>query len=148
MAGGQLCPFSEQTGRWAGGWGCLEHFTGLGGRGWSWIMVCGCRRSSSCQLHLNRVVVADCQGLGEGKRRGGVMQGFGEPQAPCHAGRAAVIALPDPFACGGRCCFPNPETLNTQGSSFVTSHGEMPRCGLPASHLGVLCQLWVAEDRL
>lgn len=114
-------------------------------------MVCGCRRSSSCQLHLNRVVVADCQGLGEGKRWGDVMQGFGKPQAPCHAdraGRVAVIALPDPSACRGRCGVPNPETLNTQGSSFVTSHGEMPRCGLPASHLGVLCQLWVAEDRL
>lgn len=100
-------------------------------------MVCGRKRSSSCQLHLNRVVVADCQGLGEGERWGGVMQGFSEPQAPCHAagaGRAAVIAPPDPSACVGEHVVPNPETLNTQGSSFVTSHREMPRCGLPVYH--------------
>lgn len=59
--------------------GAAERLRG-GGRGsWSWIVVCGCRRSSSRQLHLNRVVVADCQGLQEGERRGGVTQGLGEP---------------------------------------------------------------------
>lgn len=51
---------------------------GVGGGSWSWIVVCGRRRSSSHQLHLDWVVVADCQGLEEGKRWGGVMQGFSE----------------------------------------------------------------------
>lgn len=41
-------------------------------------MVCS-RRSSSHQLHLDRVVVADCQGLEEGERWGGITEGFGEP---------------------------------------------------------------------
>lgn len=41
-------------------------------------MVCGRRRSSSHQLHLDWVVVADCQGLEEGERWGVVMQGFSE----------------------------------------------------------------------
>lgn len=42
-------------------------------------MVCGHRRSSSRQLHLDGVVVADCQGLQEGERWGGVTPGLGEP---------------------------------------------------------------------
>lgn len=71
----------EQPTHRAHGWGCLECFMGVGGGSWSWIVVCGCRRSSSCQLHLHWVVVADCQGLEEGERWGGVTQGFGEPLA-------------------------------------------------------------------
>lgn len=38
-------------------------FMGIGGRSWSWILVCGCRRSSGRQLHLDWVVITDCQGL-------------------------------------------------------------------------------------
>lgn len=50
------------------------------------------------------------------------MQGFGEPQAPCHAGRAAVIALPDPSACGGEMLFPQPRD---------TQHTRLQFCHLP-----------------
>lgn len=57
---------SPCTGRVDGaGW---STFMGIGGGSWSWILVCGCRRSSGRQLHLNWVVVTDGQGLEEGKR--------------------------------------------------------------------------------
>lgn len=57
---------SPRTGRVDGAeW---NSFMGIGGGSWSWILVCGCRRSSGCQLHLDWVVVTDCQGLQEGKR--------------------------------------------------------------------------------
>lgn len=80
-ATGQLRPSSrlgpgaaDAEGLWMGLRGAPSR--GLVVWSWSWIMVCGRRRSSSHQLHLDWVVVADCQGLEEGKRWGGVMQGF------------------------------------------------------------------------
>lgn len=87
-------------------------FTGLGGGSWSWIVVCGRRRSSSRQLHLHRVVVADCQGLEEGERWGGVTQGFGEPLT----GVAKwLIALPEPSACWRHAPCPQPrDTRHTR----------------------------------
>lgn len=57
--------------------GAAERRPGGGPGSWSWIVVC--RRSSSHQLHLNGVVVADCQGLQQGERQGGVTPGLGEP---------------------------------------------------------------------
>ena len=93
-------------------------------------MVCGRRRSSRCQLHLDWVVVADCQGLEEGERWGGVTQGFSEPQAPHGAdgaGRAAAITLPEPSACWGGTQRPQPQDTPGARLSFSTSRGEMPR---------------------
>lgn len=57
--------------------GAAERRPGGGPGSWSWIVVC--RRSSSHQLHLNGVVVADCQGLQEGERQRGETPGLGEP---------------------------------------------------------------------
>lgn len=59
--------------------GAAERLPGGGPGSWSWIVVCGRRRSSRHQLHLDGVVVADCQGLQEGERQGGVTAGLGEP---------------------------------------------------------------------
>lgn len=57
------------------------------------------------------------------------------------------VALPEPSACWRRDTVPSPETVNTQGSGFCTSHEEVPRHGrgppalqAPMSHLGALCQ--------
>lgn len=115
----------EQPAHRAPGW--------LGDGSWGWIVVGGGRRSSSCQLHLHWVVVTDCQGLEEGERWGGVTQGFGELRTPhCAggAGRVAMIALPELSACWREHDVLYPEMLSTQGSSFGTSQGEMPRRGL------------------
>lgn len=80
----------HQTGIWGSpctglvDWAEWSTFMGTGGGSWSWILVCGCRRSSGHQLHLDRVVVTDCQGLEEGKR----WEMFGEPLTPRHAAGA------------------------------------------------------------
>lgn len=66
-------------------------FMGTAGGSWSWILVCGCRRSSGCQLHLDWVVVTDCQGLEEGKR----WEMFSEPLTPRSAA-GAHRAVPCP----------------------------------------------------
>lgn len=96
---------------------------GIGGGSWSWILVCSYRRSSGCQLHLDWVVVTDCQGLQEGKR----LEMFNEPLTPHSAAGAhrAVNALPESSACWRGNTVPSPETLDTQGS-----HGEVARCDL------------------
>lgn len=81
----RLQPFSRQgpaaahgQGSWMGCRECLH-----GRLWWELELDRGLRpqEGSSRQLHLNRVVVADCQGLEEGERWGGVTQGFGEPLA-------------------------------------------------------------------
>lgn len=99
-------------------------FIGIGGGNWSWILVCGCRRSSGGQLHLDWVVVTDCQGLEESKS----WEMFREPLTPLCA--ASMTALPEPSACWRGHTVPNPKTFDTQGSSLGTSHGEVPRHGL------------------
>lgn len=40
------------------------------------------------------------------------------------------VALPEPSACWKGHTLPSPKTLDTQGSSFGTSDGEVPRRGL------------------
>lgn len=52
------------------------------------------------------------------------------------------IALPEPAACWKGADCPQPQTLYTQGSSFGTSHGEVPRCGLGLTLAGshLLCK--------
>lgn len=91
----------EQPTRRAHGWGCRARLHGGGGN-WSWAVVCGWRRNSSHQLHLDGVMVTDCQGLEEDKRQGGVTPGLGELCAPHSTGGTlgvAVVTVRDPSGC-------------------------------------------------
>lgn len=84
-------------------------FMGIGGGSWSWILVCGCRRSSGRQLHLDWVVVTDCQGLEEGKR----WEMFSQLLTPCYAaGACRAVHFPARTFClleGAHC--PQPQDM-------------------------------------
>lgn len=95
-AAARHCPSPEQAQEHptyrAPGWGCRVYLHGAGGS-WIWVVVCGSRRNSSHQLHLDGVMVADCQGLQEDRRQGGVTPGLCEPRAPHSTDGALGVAV-------------------------------------------------------